>query len=238
MSLVRIVNTSDDKTYTLHHDRHGDSVIAPGRTAIVDLEVALVHLGNTGLENRSASERWRDAEVTRVQTMWGYYKGLHSDSAWNGVGIDNLIKPEHPNHKVGPFRPQLEVYDVEDPPNRMWFIHDDPSGANRSAVLADHIADVSSGRAIDAEIRALNDQIRHLTDIATAQQAALATLGVGSGPPEPGTTEAALAAAMDTDVQGDRNVQRFDIPKPAEPDGPVPKDRPRTPRVGSRVAAG
>ena len=227
MNLVKVRNVGD-RTYTLFHAIHGDSVIRPGAEAIVHLEVALVALGNPAAENRgpAAPDRHRDAEVKRIQTLWGFYSGLHSDDGWAGLGFDKTTGDE-----CGPFMPALEVYDLDG--DRIWMVHDDPAGEHRSAAIADRIVDVTSGRAVENELAALQEQVRHLTDILAAQTAAR-----NVGPSDPASTEGKLAAAVaDDGTQAQRNATRFDIPA-ATPDAPVATDKPRTTRSGSRVAAG
>lgn len=227
MSLVKLRNVGD-KPYTLRHAQHepdGFTLQPGGKDRICHLGVALLYLGNPAAVNKgpAQTDRHRDAELKRIQRKWGYYRGLMSDEAWLGVGVDKVTGQE-----VGPFVPTIECFDLDD--QRMWMVHDDPTGKRRSTLTDARIEDSLSGRAVEAEISELKDQVRRLTDILAAQTAAAA----GDEPVDPASVEAQLASAMEPDQsQAERNEQRDDIPPPPK-SGKVTKDKPRTPKAGAR----
>lgn len=229
MSLVKLRNTGD-KPYRLKHAVHepaGFTLAPGGKERICHLGVALLYLGNPAAVNKGPAkgDRHRDAELKRIQTKWGYYRGLVSNDAWLGVGLNKMTDKE-----VGPYVPQIECFDLDD--ERMWMVHDDPDGTRRSQVVDTRIEDALSGRAVEAEIAGLKDQVRRLTDILTAQTADAAA---GDAPVDPASVEAQLATAIEPDdqSQAERNEQRDEIP-PAPTTGKVGKDKPRTPKAGAR----
>lgn len=230
MSLVVLRNVGDEP-YRLVHDQHepGGITILPGREQIVHIHVALLYLGNPALLDKgpSKNDRLREAELTRIYTLWGFYAGLHTQECWTGVGVDTLS-----GEPAGPFCPKLECYDRDG--KRIWMVHEDPKGIHRDEVMEAQITDVTSTKAIEERLAALEDERRELLDVV---HALLAERTEGA-PVDPASIEARLGAALEPDQsQAERNEQSSDVPPPPQT-GPVGKDGPKTPRTGSRTAVG
>lgn len=222
MSFVKLRNIGD-KPYKIRHAKYEPEgfMLEPGAERITHLGVALLYLGNPAAVNRgpTQAEKLRDAEIKRVHRKWGFCRGLMSEEAWYGAGLDKLS-----GEPCGPFVPQIEVYDLDD--NRMWMIHDDPTGERRNPQIAERVMDAQTGKAMEQELAELKLLVKDL----------LASKNDGAPPPDPASIESRLGEAMEPDqTQAERNETRDDIPPPPKT-GKVGKDKPRTTKSGSRAA--
>lgn len=190
LDIVKLRNVGDT-AYIAKHDRYGEIVVEPGKDRIVPLAVALVCFGNPGARNMR-NNPLRDLELRHIKLYHGFAEGLQPDSDWE----ESVC-------------PKIEVYDVETD-ERIWMVHDDPTGEKASADLGAAVADATNPEAILARHRAEHEQ--RLTE---------AIDGIEEHP-DSGLTQA------------ERNAIRDDIPKPADDELAPTKDKPRTTRGGSR----
>lgn len=230
MDLVTVRNTGT-KPLVLKHDLLGDTTIQPGKDRIVPVKLATSSFGNPAAVN-DPRNRLRDVEVSSIYTRWGFYPGMMSDSAWSGVGTEAGTDPPK---QIGPLCPQAECYDLDG--NRVWMIHDDPTGEHRDSASGATITPSIEARTaveMQSQIDTLSRQLQAMVN-AQGSQVDTTPKATLDGADE-GGVEAMLADAMQqVQTQAERNAQRDEIPQPPA-DAGVSQDKPRTPRTGTRAA--
>ncbi len=228
MELAKVINTGN-KPITLRHDIHGDVTIQPRKERIVSIDHITVNLGNPGARNEGKN-RVRDADYAALKTRWGFYEGIFPSDAWENQTVDPTS-----GDLIGPFKPQVEVYDLED--ERIYTILDDPTGelgAGREFTLSPEQQD---SKLLNKRIEQLESQLAQVLAVAGQMQAAQLAVPVPATTGEPVVVDPAVTPAPTTDnppveTQEARNEQRDELPtpRPAEPK----KDKPATTRVGPK----
>lgn len=211
MDLVKITNTSDDRSVTLPGSN--PVTIEPGQTRIVTWEVACAQLGNP-VQLSLAERQW---EYSLVRAWWGYMDGFDSNETW-------MLEK----------KPPLAVASLDDVP--IFMLIDDPEGVKPAPgeLMPDNLpGDSSDVLVLKAQIARQQEQMNKLEQLLTrlAQPStvdldpkdsnALATVDAGQSPTadtdaSTGTTGQAVADALESG----------ELPKP-QPTDPNATDGPR-----------
>lgn len=222
MDLIEIRNL-DNKPLTLRHDGKGNVTIDPGAKRILPLDYATIHFGHPAARNEG-KDKARDVEYKNARRMWGFYPGIYDEADWEAM------------------RPKVECYDLDG--ERVYMVLDDPDGTY-AAKARGHVtagqSDAVEARGVERQIAAMQAQIDKLTGLLLAQHhglpgadAPLPTDAGQDGTGEPGEAPEGDTEPDDGSGQAKRNEARDNIPKPADDEPAVVKDKPRTTRVGGK----
>lgn len=232
MELAKVINKGQH-AITLEHAVHGDVIIEPGKERIVSIYHIIINFGNPGARNEGKN-RVREADFNALRTRWGFYSGIYPEAAWDGEALF-----AETGEMVGPFKPQIEVYDLDD--NRIWTIIEDPEGKKGTGEFT-LTQEAQDSAFVNKRIESLEAQIQQLVGLLASQQTTAAavpppqaqepagavTSDQSENPPPSGT---GTSDAEPQETQTERNEQRDNVPKPTK--AAAGKDKPKTTRVGA-----
>lgn len=236
--LYRVRNTGPSPV-TLKHKILGNVALKPGQERTVPIQILLVNLGDPSTQDNGRDQARTD-ELNRVRRKWGFNRGMDPNSAWT----ERAEVPTNPGIFVGPYCPTVEVHDEDG--NRIYFIHDDPTGEHAStASLTAGEYETSDTQFLARRLEELEAEQRRLVDQINAQNK-LTNPSTSTRVDDAGevtTTDdlvAKIEASLEAEAeqvqsQAERNAIRDDIPPPPPADSDtLTTDSPRTSRIGGK----
>jgi hypothetical protein len=163
LDLIKIVNKGDTPL-VLRHDGKGHVTIDPGKFRILTVDYAHIHFGDPRAVD-AGKDKARTTEFEHARTTWGFYPGLMPEAAWEGRAVNNE------GETVGPYKPQVECYDLED--NRVFMVIDDPDGSMQAQLTGIPTMDQSDQverNAMAQQLAAQQKQINDLSALVLMQQ--------------------------------------------------------------------
>lgn len=173
LDLIKIVNRGPNPI-VLKHDGKGHVTIESGKARILTSDYAYLHFGDPHAVD-AGKNKTRTVEFENARTTWGFYPGLMPEAAWEGRAFDPNTGTE-----IGPFKPQVECYDMDD--NRVFMVIDDPDGSMTASLTGVPTLDQSDAierNAMQQQMAAMAAQIQQLSAVVLAQQSGVPNAEAG-----------------------------------------------------------